>query len=78
MVKMILTTILLPQGVTPQTDGLSQSPERRDRHSICGYARGFGSSFCFFLRKNIFFRRIFPFDMKVLMYSAIPMGCKRG
>jgi hypothetical protein len=64
MVRMILTTILLPQGVSPQTDGLSQSPERRDRHSICAYAEGVWI-FLFFLflflfsKKKHIFRRIF-------------------
>lgn len=45
---MIPTTILLLQGATP-TDRLSLIPERRDRHSICGYTeRGLDLPFVFF------------------------------
>lgn len=45
---MIPTTILLLQEAT-QTDRMSLIPERRDRHSICGYTeRGLDLSFVFF------------------------------
>lgn len=45
---MIPTTILLLPGAT-LTDRLSLIPERRDRHSICGYTeRGLDLPFVFF------------------------------
>jgi hypothetical protein len=56
MVRINLTTILLPQGVTSQTDGLPVSPERHDCHSISGYAERVWIFLSFFSTKiNIFF-----------------------
>jgi hypothetical protein len=54
MMKTIQTTILLTQGVTQQTNGLS--PERLDCHSICGYAERVLNFLPFFLRKKINFQ----------------------
>lgn len=51
---MILTIILLPQRVT-QTDRLSLTPERRDCHSICGYAERVWIFLSFFSKKKHIF-----------------------
>lgn len=76
MVRMILTTILLPQGVTPQTDGLSLSPERRDCHSICGYAERVWIFLSFFSKKKQIFQENILLIAFIIELNKLPIDRK--